>query len=585
VADLVNAVKNAYLEEVVNVDHKKRTERLDMLRKLKESYAETMKIHRQNLKKLAERAGSDDRQTLALKQQFAMEHLDHVKKELLEIQSQKRKAQAELKVQQQQLEISQEPAARSISEAEVLRAIEEDPAVADLRNQLALGRSRLSMATAQAKRVARNWANEPQLRYLSDQVAMLEKSLASERKAARPIIVRQLENQDTGKKEWRGGQLQQEIGMLEDLEQRVSSELEQLNKGSHELTVNTLDLQSTQDELAQSQDSASKIGTEVEALTVEIQAPPRVKWLEDAVVPISKDDRRQYLMIALITLGSFFGGLFGIAFLELQSQKVDTADEVVTGLGLSIVGALPLVPTKTRRSGLAVEGGKDRYWHNLMLESIDATRTMLLYAARASGYRVVMIASAESGEGKTTLASHLATSLARTGLKTLLVDADLRCPTIDRLFDLPPEPGLSELLRGEAGLDDVIAATAVEDLNVITGGKFDQPAVRIVAQGGLGPIFSQLKEQFDFVIIDSSPLLPVADGLMIAQQADAALFSILRDVSRKTKVFAAYQRLSTLGVPILGAVVTGTHGGAYGYGYYPGTPYAYPPKKRARATS
>jgi capsular exopolysaccharide synthesis family protein len=585
VSDLVNAVKNAYLEEVVNVDHKRRSERLDMLRKLKDSYANTILIHRQDLKKLAEQAGSDDRQTLALKQQFAMEHLDHVKKELLEIQSQKRKLQAELKTQQQQLENSQEPAARSVSESEVLQAIEQDPSVADLRNQLAAVRNRLSLATAQARRVARNPANEPGLRYLRDQVAILEKSLASERRAARPSVIRQLESQDSGKREWHGDQLQQQIAVVDDMERQVTAEIKHLSDQSHHLTVNTLDLQSIQDDLAQRQESAAKIGSEVEALTVEIQAPPRVQWLEDAVVPVSKDDKKRNLMVALITLGSFFGGLFGIALLELQTQKVDTADEVVTGLGLSIMGALPLVPTKTRRSGLVSTAGKDRYWHNLMLESIDATRTMLLYSARASGHRVVMITSAESGEGKTTLASHLATSLARTGLKTLLLDADLRCPTIHRLFDLPPEPGISELLRGETDLENVIAPTAVEDLKVIAGGNFDQAAIRIVAQGGLGSIFSHLKEQFDFVIIDSSPLLPVADGLMIAQQSDAVLFSILRDVSRKTKVFAAYQRLSTLGVPILGAVVTGTHGGAYGYGYYPGQPYAYPPKGRTKANS
>jgi capsular exopolysaccharide synthesis family protein len=196
-----------------------------------------------------------------------------------------------------------------------------------------------------------------------------------------------------------------------------------------------------------------------------------------------------------------------------------------------------------------------------------------------------MITSAESGEGKTTLATHLATSLARTGLKTLVIDGDLRCPTIHRLFDLPPEPGLSELLRGEFGLDDVIAPTSVVELKVLAAGRYDQAAIRNLAQGGLGPIFTRLKEQFDFVIVDSSPLLPVADGLLIAQQADAVLFSILRDVSRKTKVFAAYQRLSKLAVPILGAVVTGTYGGAYGYGYYSGQPYAYPAPGRGRATS
>ena len=103
---------------------------------------------------------------------------------------------------------------------------------------------------------------------------------------------------------------------------------------------------------------------------------------------------------------------------------------------------------------------KDRYWQNLMLESIDATRTMLIHAARTGSHRVVMITSAVGGEGKTSLASHLATSLARSGLRTLLIDADLRSPSIHRLFDLPLGPGLSEVLRGEVDLADAIAIHA-----------------------------------------------------------------------------------------------------------------------------
>ena len=77
----------------------------------------------------------------------------------------------------------------------------------------------------------------------------------------------------------------------------------------------------------------------------------------------------------------------------------------------------------------------------MLLESVDATRTMLVHAARTGSYRVMMIASAVGGEGKTSLASYLATSLARSGLRTLLVDADLRSPMMHRLFELPWSPG------------------------------------------------------------------------------------------------------------------------------------------------
>ena len=248
---------------------------------------------------------------------------------------------------------------------------------------------------------------------------------------------------------------------------------------------------------------------------------------------------------------------------------MDSADDVVIDLGLAVVGALPKLPSKARDSGMFQRTEKERYWYNLLLESVDATRTMLVHAARSGNYRVVMITSALPGEGKTSLSSHLATSLARSGLKTLLIDADLRSPSIHRLFELTQEPGISELLRGESSLEDVLASTAVEELSVITAGNSDFRTLRILAQGGMGAIFARLKENFDFVIVDTSPVLPVTDALLIAQQCDAVLFSILRDVSRKAKIHAAYQRLTTLGVKVLGAVVTGDHDGGYGKNYYP----------------
>jgi capsular exopolysaccharide synthesis family protein len=583
-AALVNAVKDAYMEEVVNAEHKRRMSRFDKLRKLKEKYQDQMKVRRQELRKLAESAGTDDRQALALKQQFATEHLASVKRELLEIESQKRRYQAALKMQQLAgSQSSPEAATHAVSEADVIQAIEQDPYIIDLQHQLAQARQKQESVAANAQRIARR-GSDPSVKYWRDQVNLLAKSLDRQRESLRPMVIRQLQNQEGSQKESRGDETRQQLAMLEDVEQRLNAEIQRLNEGNHSLARDTVDLQGIQDELVEVQEAATKVAHEVEALTVELEAPPRVRLLENAVVPISTDDQKRYLMIGLITLGSFFGGLFGIAFLELQSQKVDTAEAVSVDMGLQIVGALPLVPAKARRSGSLATQPKDRYWYSLLLESVDATRTMLLYTARASGYRVVMIGSAESGEGKTTLATHLATSLGRTGLKTLLIDADLRCPTIHRLFDAPPEPGLSELLRGEAELEDVIAPTPVEDLQVIVAGKYDQAAIRILAQGGLGAIFARLKERFDFVILDSSPLLPVADGLMIAQQVDALVFSILRDVSRKTKVYAAYERLAQLGVPILGAVVTGAFGGAYGYGYY-GHSYGYGRPVPARASS
>ena len=141
--------------------------------------------------------------------------------------------------------------------------------------------------------------------------------------------------------------------------------------------------------------------------------------------------------------------------------------------------------------------------------------------------------------------------------------------------------GLSEVLRGEVEWADAIADTAIEDLKVLTAGKCDRQTIRSSHRVASVPSSSQLKERFDFVIVDSSPILPVADALIIAQHADAVLFSIFRDVSRKTKVSAASERLQCLGVRVLGAVVTGGHGGRYGTAYDSDNSYARLPESAA----
>ena len=385
-----------------------------------------MKAKRENIRKLAQQAGSDDRQTLVLQKQFAMEHLASLRKELSEIESQKRKAEAILRTRRP--DTLQETAAPLVSNAEVDRLVEEDPGVSGLSSSLADMQHRLAAESSHSKQVARNSAMDPVVKKLREEVSSLKNSLTRRRAEIRRLVIRRLQDPESGidpsKRDTTGLQL----AVFEDVEQHLRAEIEKLSKSDEKQTENTLDLQDLQDDVAQIQQAATKLSSEVEMLNVEIQAPNRIIKIEDAETPTVRDEKKRYVMIGVITLGSFLGTMFGVAFLELQARKVDSTDDVVVDLGLAVVGALPKLPSKARDSGMLQRTEKERYWYNLLLESVDATRTMLVHAARSGNYRVVMITSALPGEGKTSLSSHLATSLARSGLKTLLIDADLRQP-------------------------------------------------------------------------------------------------------------------------------------------------------------
>jgi polysaccharide biosynthesis transport protein len=330
-----------------------------------------------------------------------------------------------------------------------------------------------------------------------------------------------------------------------------------------------MDLYSIEEEIAYADGVAKRIGNELEILNVELQAPPRVRLIETAELPRTKDEPNRLKKVGMAGLGTLAAVLGCVSLWEFRARRIDSVDEVVRGLGLRLVGALPARPEWNGLRGASE--ARVQQWESQMVESVDAARTALLHASAVESIRVVMVASAVGGEGKTSLACHLAASLARAGRRTLLVDGDLRRPAVHQMFDLPAGPGLSEVLRGEAGLDDVIRPVSATGLGVIPAGRCDGKVVRALAREDLRALLGRLRQRYDFVVIDSAPVLPVADALLIGQHVDAVLFSILRGVSRVPTVYAAYERLSSLGIRQLGAVVTGAPCDLYSPEYHDAT--------------
>jgi polysaccharide biosynthesis transport protein len=260
--------------------------------------------------------------------------------------------------------------------------------------------------------------------------------------------------------------------------------------------------------------------------------------------------------------------------LEFRSRRVSNIDEVVRGLKMRFVGSMPPLSSRASQPGQP-KGGSGR-GQNQMAESIETTRTVLLHAAESESLRVIVVTSAVGGEGKTLTCSHLAASLARAGRKTLLIDADLRRPVMQRLFNLALEPGFSELLRGEVDVRTAVQPGPIAGLSIIAAGRGDDRSIQALSQPILGQLFKSFRDEYDFVIVDSAPVLPVADSQVICQQADGVIFAILRDVSRLPQIYSAHERLASLRIRILGAVVNGTEGPVYGssYPYSPGNPGA-----------
>ena len=120
------------------------------------------------------------------------------------------------------------------------------------------------------------------------------------------------------------------------------------------------------------------------------------------------------------------------------------------------------------------------------------------------------------------------------------------------MFSEGLEPGLSDLLRGQCNVPDVVRPTQASGLWMITAGQADSSVVQALARDAMQPLLEMLKSEYDFIIIDSSPVLPLAHALLIGKHVDAAVLAVRRDISRVMPVYAAHQRLATLGIPVLG---------------------------------
>jgi capsular exopolysaccharide synthesis family protein len=256
---------------------------------------------------------------------------------------------------------------------------------------------------------------------------------------------------------------------------------------------------------------------------------------------------------AIATMGgatAFALACFCIGYLEFRHRRLNGPEEVDEGLGIRVVGTLPALNARK-----ALDPNHPVVAQ--LTESIDGVRTILMHDSTSKRRQVVLVTSGATMEGRTTVASQLAASLARAGRRTLLIDGDLRRPALHALFDVPLEDGLCEVLRAEVDVDDVIRPTHAEGLWLLTAGYCDIDAIHALATEQMQPVFDKLRNEYDFVIIDGAPVLGMSDALIFGQYSDGAILSVRRDHSQMPKINQAAELLRGVGIRIIGAVVNG----------------------------
>jgi capsular exopolysaccharide synthesis family protein len=290
-----------------------------------------------------------------------------------------------------------------------------------------------------------------------------------------------------------------------------------------------------------------------------------------AVVDAAKlPDRpsRPNLMINLL-LSILAGGIAGVALaaaLEQIDEGIGDPGEAQEKLGLPLLGTLPKV-----KSGGPLDALEDP--RSALVEAYLAVQANLELSTARGTPRSLAVTSTRPREGKSTTATALAQSLARAHRKVVLVDADLRSPSVHSAFGVANEAGVSNFLAGSDNLDASIHATSHEGLSVMPAGPPPPNAADLLTGERLRMLVERLQERFDHVIVDSPPVIGLADAPLVASAVEAVIFVVEARSTQAGVVRNALHRLATAHANVLGAVLTKFEakrahlGYGYGYGY------------------
>jgi succinoglycan biosynthesis transport protein ExoP len=290
------------------------------------------------------------------------------------------------------------------------------------------------------------------------------------------------------------------------------------------------------------------------------------------------------LFAAALFVGAFLG-LMGAFGMEIMDSKIHDLQLISQRYGDAFFGDLPFEREKAAAPRLSPGGGSATIFalarpNSSYSESLRALRTAILLARGGSPPKVLLVTSSIAQEGKSTLSSNLAAMLAQQGKRVLLIDSDLRRPTLHVSFRLNNAVGLSSLLTTEARtLPPTSVFQEVEGipgLNVVTAGPVPPYPSELLGSGQMNMLIQQWREDFDFIVLDAAPVLPVTDSVMVAPLADQILL-VARDAMTESSALDRSFRLlqsRTSGIPI-GIVINAVkrtsdnyyHAyGSYGYG-------------------
>ena len=296
------------------------------------------------------------------------------------------------------------------------------------------------------------------------------------------------------------------------------------------------------------------------------QADSRV--LSHAVVPSGPSAPRKTVIMAMALVLGTFGGA-GLVLLREAAQNTFRAPEALEKMaGIAVIGQIPLIASRRRKNVLKYLAEKP---NSAAAEAVRNLRTSILLADIDNPPKVIMSTSSIPGEGKTTQSLAMAQNLAGLGKNVLLIEGDIRKRVFREYFELDTDKGLIAVLSGEVPLS--LAVRHVEALNcdVLIGEPSHVNAADLFSSERFQAFLNDCRQHYDYVVVDTPPVLPVPDARVIGQFVDAIMYAVRWDHTTRRQVAEGLRSLANVGVKVSGLVLTQIDGKGmkrYGYGDY-----------------
>lgn len=313
-------------------------------------------------------------------------------------------------------------------------------------------------------------------------------------------------------------------------------------------------------------------------------AAPYIDVLDPAVevIPIQGRSRVNVILGALLGLILGVGAAF---FLEYLDRTVRTSSDVESLLGIPVLGVIP----RLRRLDAAVDGGDQMAGRGLPLvvamDPLDPAAkayrnlrmNLMFMNTEEEPIRTVLFTSPGPSEGKSTSAVNFAVMLAQQGQRVLLIDSDLRRPSLHRALDLLREPGLTNLLIGDAGPRETVRPNVLPNLDFLPSGPFPPNPSELLNSKTMVRILEEFEGRYDQVIIDSPPVLAVTDAAILAVHTDGAVIVLRSGETEQRAAERSVNQLRRLGVRVFGAVLNEVSAANPDESYYLQYYYSYTP--------